>query len=102
MKLLHEIVVERIASKWSLVADYLGFEIEYKDLIKQTCNQDPQNCCVKMLEDWLGKNKGVSPKSWSKLIETLREIKALTATTEKIVNDLKKREINIEHAHVQL
>jgi len=95
MKLLHEIVVDRIASKWEKVADYLGFELEYKELIRRTCNQDPLNCCVKMLEDWLGSNRGVSPKSWPKLIETLREIRELTATTEKIVNDLKKREIDI-------
>jgi len=48
-----------------------------------------------MLEDWLSSNRGVSSKSWPKLIETLREIRELTATAEKIVNDLKKREIDI-------
>ena len=90
MRLLHEIVVPRIAAKWNVVADYLGYEVEYKQLIEKKCNHDPESCCVKLLEDWLSSNRGVTPKSWSKLIEVLGEIKSLKAATEKIVKDLTK------------
>ena len=90
MRLLHEIVVPRIAAKWGVVADYLGYEVEYKQLIEKKCNHDPESCCVKLLEDWLSSNRGVTPKSWSKLIEVLGEIKSLKAATEKIVKDLTK------------
>ena len=90
MRLLHEIVVPRIAADWSMVADYLEYELEYKRLIGEKCRDNPQKCCVELLEDWLTSNRGVSPKSWSKLIEVLREIKSLKATTEKIVKDLSK------------
>ena len=88
MRLLHEIVIPRLAANWSMVADYLEYEVEYKQLIIENCRDNPQRCCVQLLEDWLSSNRGVSPKSWSKLIEILRGIKTLRATTEKIVEDL--------------
>ena len=90
MRLLHEVVIPRIAADWSLVADYLEYEVEDKKLIKEKCRDDPLKCCVELLENWLSTDKGVSPKSWSKLIEILRQIKSLTSTTEKIVQDLAK------------
>ena len=88
MRLLHEIVVPRIAAEWDVVAIYLGYEVEYKQLIRQRCHHDPERCCLELLEDWLSSNRGVTPKSWSKLIEVLGKIKDLTATTEKIIEDL--------------
>ena len=30
MRLLHEIAVPRIAADWSIVGDYLEYEVEYK------------------------------------------------------------------------
>ena len=90
MKLLHEIVIPKIAADWSLVADYLGYEIEDKKLIKEKCFHDPLKCCVELLEDWLSSSRGVSPKSWPKLIEVLKQIRSLAATTEKIINALEK------------
>ena len=90
MRLLHEIVIPRIAPKWNVVADYLDYEVEYKQVIKERCQHDPERCCVELLEDWLSSDRGVSPKSWSKLIEALRAIRSLTAATEMIVQDLAK------------
>ena len=88
MRLLHEIVVSRIAAKWDLVAIYLRYEVEYKQLIRENCHENARRCCVELLEDWLTSNRGVTPKTWRKLIEVLREIKGLNATTEKIVEGL--------------
>ena len=90
MRLLHEVVVPSIAADWSIVADYLEYEVEYKRVIKERCHHDPEKCCAELLEDWLSSDRGVSPKSWSTLIETLRGLKKLRATTEKIVTDLEK------------
>ena len=86
--MLHEVVVPRIAAKWEVVAIYLEYEVEYKELIKEKCHHDPERCCLQLLEDWLSSKRGVSPKSWSKLIEVLGEIKGLEAATEKIIQDL--------------
>ena len=88
MRLLHEIVIPRIAAKWDVVAIYLMYEVEYKQLIKERCHHDPERCCLELLQDWLCSDRGVTPKSWSKLIEVLREIKSLKGATAKIVEDL--------------
>ena len=88
MRLLHEIVIPRIAADWSIVADYLDYEVKTKKLIKERCHDDPVRCCVELLEDWLSSDRGVSPKSWQRLIDALKGIKSLTAETKKIVQDL--------------
>ena len=88
MRLLHEIVVPGIAADWSIVADYLEYEVEYKQVIKEKCHNNPERCCVELLEDWLSSDRGVSPKSWSRLIKALKGIKSLTSTIEKIIQDL--------------
>ena len=88
MKLLHEVVVPRIAAQWNKVADYLEYEIEYKQVILKKGHHDPMDCCEILLEDWLSSNRGVSPKSWSKLIEVLKGIKCLHSATETIVKEL--------------
>ena len=95
MRLLHEIVVPRIAADWSMVADFLEYDVQYKRLIREKCFHDPQRCCVELLEDWLSSNRGVSPKSWQKLIEVLRGIRSLKAVTETIVEDLATAGVNV-------
>ena len=88
MRLLHEMVIPRIAADWNIVADYLEYEVEDKQAIKEKFPDDPLRCCVELLEDWLSSGRGVSPKSWSRLTEVLKGIKSLTATTEIIIKDL--------------
>ena len=96
MKLLHEIVIPKIASKWDMVADSLEYEIEFKDLINVQCKENPLRCCVYLLEEWLTTDKGVSPKTWSTLIGALRQIRVLTAATENIVLELKQQGIDVD------
>ena len=88
MRILHDIVIPRVAAHWSVLADYLEYELEYKQLIQEKCNSDPLKCCVMLLEDWLSSKRGVSPKSWRMLIAVLKEIKILTSATRKIEEDL--------------
>ena len=90
MRVLHDIVIPRVAAHWYMLADYLKYELEYKQLIQETCNNVPLKCCVMLLEDWLTSKRGVSPKSWGVLIKILREIKVLTSAVEKIEEDLIK------------
>lgn len=96
MKLLHEIVIPKIAAEWSMVADCLEYEVEYKEIIAIDFHHKAMDCCAYLLQDWLVSNRGVSPKSWSTLIGVLRKIKSLTGTVEKIVEELKQRGINTE------
>jgi len=89
MRVLHDIVIPRIAAHWSMVADNLEYELEFKQLIQKQCNGNILECCVMLLEDWLSSKRGVMPKSWQGLIRVLRKIKILTSATEKIEKDLK-------------
>ncbi|XP_065893511.1 uncharacterized protein [Dysidea avara] len=93
MKVLHKVVIPRIAAVWSRVADALDYELEYKQVIKKQGHDDPMECCVALLEDWLTSDRGISTKTWSGLIGALKEIRSLTATTEKIIDELTKEGI---------
>ena len=95
MKVLHKVVIPRIAAKWSMVADYLEYELEFKQVINLRGHQDPLHCCDHLLQDWLGSDRGVSPKSWSTLIGVLRQIESIAGTVEKIVEDLKQQGIDV-------
>ena len=95
MKLLRDIVIPRIAAEWNMVADFLDYELEFKKTIEKDCHHKAMDCCACLLEDWLVSNRGISPKSWSTLIGALREIKSLTATVEKIVEQLKQQGIDV-------
>ena len=89
-------MIPRIAPNWSLVADYLEYEVEDKKLIREKCHHDPLKCCVELLENWLSTDKGVSPKSWSTSIEVLRQIKSLASMPQKIVQDLAKAGVFVQ------
>ena len=93
MKVLHKVVIPRIAADWSWVADALEYELEYKRVIKEQGHHDPIKCCAALFEDWLTSDRGISTKTWSGLIGALKEIKSLTATTEKIIVELTKERI---------
>jgi len=88
MALLREVVVPKLAAHWNVVADALGYKKEDKELIRKKFCNDPLECCAELLEDWLSNDKGVTPKSWSKLIEVLRKSKSLAVATEEIVKEL--------------
>ena len=81
MKPLHKIVIPRIAASWEKVADYLECELESKQLIRKQKHDDS---LVDLLKDRLCSDR-VSPKSWTVLINTLKEIKHRRATTEETI-----------------
>jgi len=93
MKMLHKVVIPLIAADWSLVADALEYKLEYKRIIKEQGHHDPIECCTALLEDWLTTERGISTKTWSGLLSVLKEMKSLTAMTEKIIDGLTKEGI---------
>ena len=59
-------------------------------MIRKQGRDNPIDCCVILLEDWLSSDRGLSPKTWSKLIEILKEIKCLKGTIETVIEDLEE------------
>ena len=89
MKDLHKIVFPEIAAEWRKVADFLDYNIATIKLIAETGNKDPMKCCTELFDDWLTTDNGVAPKTWSTLIETLKEIDQLSGVAEHIEESLK-------------
>ena len=88
MKLLHQIVIPRVASDWEQVAYYLDYEVEFIRLLRRHRTIGDLECCKVLFEDWLSTSNGKSPKTWSTLIRVLREVEQFKSTTEKIIRDL--------------
>ena len=60
-------------------------------------HHDPMDCCVILLEEWLSRNRRVSPKRWFKSIEVLKEIKCLRSATEKLTKELAEVGVFVEN-----
>ena len=87
---INSIVVPRIQADWEDVAWALCYEIPTVKTIKAKCNENPKKCCKELFIDWLSSDHGVGPKTWSTLVEKLKEIEDLAAATNEITNELQK------------
>ena len=84
MRHLNNIVIPKIAAYWKKVADALEFEVWKIINIDKKHKSDPEECCDELLRQWLSCGLGLNPKTWSTLINALKEVKQLTAITEAI------------------
>jgi len=90
MRLIKTYIIPKIAARWEDVADFLDYEPETIELIKQKHHGDGEQCCDGLIRDWLSTNHGVGPKTWATLLERLKEIKVLATATSDIERQLKK------------
>ena len=90
MKWMHKIVIPNISFCWKKVADFLEYPIPKKREIEERQHGDPTKCCVELLEDWLSTDNGVKPKTWSKFLSLLKEIRELSGTSLSIQEQLLK------------
>ena len=94
MKDLLSIVVRRIAADWKTVAIYMDFENAEIKIIGKKCRDDPEECCVELLQRWLQ----VKPiKNWELLLSVLKQVKNLIASTKEIENDIKKLQLYVNY-----
>jgi len=93
MKWLRKIVIPETSYCWKTVADYLEYSIAKKKEIDERQRGDPTKCCAELLEDWLSTGNGVKPKTWSKLVSVLKEIKELRNASQTIEQELIKERL---------
>ena len=86
---INNIVIPRIKAEWEDVAYALRYKISTVKAIK-TNNENPKKCCQELFVDWLSTDHGVTPKTWSTLLEKLKEVEDLAAATNDIMKDLQK------------
>ena len=89
---INKIVIPRIQADWERVAFALCYSIPKVKAIKEN-NQNLNNCCLELFVDWLSTDHGAGPKTWSTLIEKLKEIEDLTAVTNEIIDELHTHDI---------
>ena len=88
MRHLNNLVIPKIAAYWKKVADALEFEVWKIKTIEKKYRNDPEDCCDELLREWLSSGLGLQPKTWSTLINALKEVKQLTAITQAIETDI--------------
>ena len=86
---INKIVIPRIQAEWEQVAYALRYSIPTVKAIKEN-HQNSKKCCLELFVDWLSTDHGAGPKTWSTLIEKLKEVEDLTAATNDIVGELEK------------
>ena len=86
---INKIVVPRIQAEWEDVAYALSYEISTVNGIRAS-GEDPKKCCKRLFIDWLSTDHGVTPKTWSTLIEKLKEVDELATATNEIITELEK------------
>ena len=84
---INKIVIPEIKAEWEDVAYALGYKIVTVQAIKAE-HKELKKCCRELFIDWLSTNHGVSPKTWSTLLEKLKEVEDLSAATDDIINKL--------------
>ena len=87
---INSIVVPRIQAEWKDVAYVLSYKIPEVKAIEAKHKENPKNCCKELFEDWLSTDHGDDPKTWSTLIEKLKDVEELVAARNAIVNELEK------------
>ena len=68
-------IIERVAPFWQSLGDQLEFDESGSklSLIEAEHPTDPVGCCRAMFQHWLNGN-GVTPCSWGKFIELLKDL----------------------------
>ena len=87
---INKIVIPRIKAEWEDVAYALEYDISEVQGIQAKYNSDPKKCCRELFIDWLSTHHGVGPKTWSTLLEKLKEVGDLAAATDEIEKELER------------
>lgn len=66
-------IMDKIAAKWRRIGHSLEFETNCLDSIQSTCNHDVEQCCEKMLTQWLDGYVKQPPITWRTFLEALKD-----------------------------
>lgn len=95
MRLLYKLVIPKISAHWDVVLANLKYGLEFKQELDRRFNGNPQQCCTALLENWISSNRGVSPKTYTKLLEALCAINDIAPFVRDIIYGLKEEGIII-------
>ena len=87
MRNLIKIVIPRIEADWEDLAYLLEFGMTTVKNIREGCC-DNKKRCKKLFVVWLSSSEGVAPKTWSKLLERIKEVDSSERASEDIKKEL--------------
>ena len=87
---LIKIVVPKVSAEWEDLAYSLQYSIATVKAIKKDCS-DCQPCCRKLFEDWLSTDHGAAPKTWSTLLQKIKDVDNLVAVVDDIKRELSRK-----------
>ena len=93
MRLLYKIVIPKISAHWDVVLANLEYDLAFKQELDRKYRGNPRECCTALLEDWISSNRGISPKTFTKLLEVLCTINDIAPFMRDIIDGLKKEGI---------
>ena len=85
---LKRFVIPKIAADWEDVARLLRYDNSTINSIGNKCCYDPESCCRELFEDWLTTSHGIAPKTWSTLLQKIKQVSDLMSAVEEIKKEL--------------
>ena len=102
MRILHKIIIPKISAHWDVVLANLEYDLAFKQELDRKYRGNPRECCTALLEDWISSNRGISPKTFTKLLEVLCTINDIAPFMRDIIDGLKKEGIAIGNHTIML
>ena len=87
MRNLIKVVIPKVKAEWEELAYCMTYEIGEVNAFKRD-SRNVQECCRKLLEDWLSTDHGPVPKTYKTLLNRIKEVQALNTASEKIEREL--------------
>ena len=84
-----DIVFPKISGEWK----YVAYSMRYTPHEVTTFENDSRNSkgsCLNLFTDWLTTSRGITPKTWHKLIERIKAVEELQNEAETIEEEVKK------------
>jgi len=87
-----KIVFPKIKAEWKFVAYSMRYTIYDVNTFENDAHNSKESC-LNLFTDWLTTDKGVTPKTWQKLIERIKDVDGLQSTAEDIMQEVNKKAI---------
>lgn len=87
---LIKIVIPKIKADWKHFAYSLEYDIATVKAIERN-SRDSQQCCENLFEDWLTTENSAFPKTWSTLLQKIRQVDGLFTAADDIKRELSNK-----------
>ena len=87
---LIKIVIPKVKAKWEYMAYSMQYSIATVTAVKKDCS-DSEECCKTLFEDWLSTDHGAAPKTWSTLLQKIKDVDSLVAVVDDIKRELSRK-----------